>query len=458
MIYGNRAVTYEHLAGVAHQVEARMIEGGLRPGAVACLLFNDQIKHLATFLACLRMGVVALPVNKGHIAFARALSPDFFISDAEGHDGSKTNWIKVPDAWITPSPAWREGTPSRGQSTETMAIWFSSGTTGEPKAIATSWQAFNNDIQNRQLIEARSKYARACVLPALGSRLGMTEAFCFLSVGTTLVLLKEHNDIIAACELFGVDFLSLSTFQLMQLVDLLRQSRVQLSTVKGAWVGGGMASPILLRDAMCLITGNIIFAYGATEAGSIAFTQARRAMLSEGLVGEIVPWAKVEIIGDDGRVLQIGEEGSVRLSTCAMSFPYAAEAKNSPPKADWFMSGDRGRRTGNGDLFITGRMSDLINVGGVKIAPEPIEALIRGIAGVRDVAAVGLLRPGRPIEELTLFLVPDPHVDRQALVQACVKAEPRLLPAHVHFINEMPRAENGKVSRARLKQQIKERT
>ena len=173
----------------------------------------------------------------------------------------------------------------------------------------------------------------------------------------------------------------------------------------------------------------------------------------EGATGYVAPWAELEIVDVDDRPLPAGAEGLVRIRATCQGAPYPPEraAENASFRDGWFYPGDLGRYGDDGLLILTGRTSDVINVGGLKLAPEVIEEILRKHPAVADVAAFGDLGDGG-IEEIFVALVPKaPAVDTQVIAWC---AERNVPVKRIFTIDELSKTSSGKIHRDLLKRQL----
>jgi acyl-CoA synthetase (AMP-forming)/AMP-acid ligase II len=114
----------------------------------------------------------------------------------------------------------------------------------------------------------------------------------------------------------------------------------------------------------------------------------------------------------------------------------------------WFRTGDVGRIDPEGFLWIEGRVSDMINRGGLKVFPGEVEEVLRLDPAVADVAVVAA--PDERLGEVPwAFVVPaDPttEVDSDALAAAArERLAPFKIPVRFVSVAELPRNEAGKV-------------
>ena len=83
------------------------------------------------------------------------------------------------------------------------------------------------------------------------------------------------------------------------------------------------------------------------------------------------------MLDDNGDALPPDTEGAYRIRADCMGRPYPAPRDGDSIRDGWFYPGDRGRIRPDGMLIVSGRVSDIINIGGTKLAPELIEDVVR---------------------------------------------------------------------------------
>ena len=141
----------------------------------------------------------------------------------------------------------------------------------------------------------------------------------------------------------------------------------------------------------------------------------------------------------------------IRATGQGAAYPPEKPDAQSGFRDGWFYSGDRGRIRPDGLLILSGRTSDIINAGGLKIAPEIIEDLLAGHPSVQEAAAFGARGEGG-IEEIVLAVVPRGSLDNQQLINWCAA---RNIPvAKVFSVETLPKTALGKINRELLRQQL----
>lgn len=207
-----------------------------------------------------------------------------------------------------------------------------------------------------------------------------------------------------------------------------------------------------MRARLC---NHAISIYGSTEMGRITNAEPGDLERDEGSVGVPMPFVTVEVVDDGGRSLADGKDGVIRVKTDELAV-YVDETGRAVPMAaadGWFYPGDVGHFEADGRLIITGRTTEVLNRGGVVVAPEAIEEVLRDFPGVEDVAVVGVPTDSG-IDEIWAAIVPSAQVDAQGLLQAARLRLSERAPDRLFQVGRLPRAESGKVMRNALREEL----
>jgi acyl-CoA synthetase (AMP-forming)/AMP-acid ligase II len=157
----------------------------------------------------------------------------------------------------------------------------------------------------------------------------------------------------------------------------------------------------------------------------------------------------IAILGDGGRPLPAGATGEVAIRGANVMDGYEANpAANAEAFTDgWFRTGDEGALDAGGYLTLRGRIKELINRGGEKIAPREIDEVLLRHPAVAEAVTFGVPHPSWG-EEVAAAVVLREEVDRRALTEFCRQhlAEFKV-PRQLYFVTEIPRTATGKVQR-----------
>jgi long-chain acyl-CoA synthetase len=187
--------------------------------------------------------------------------------------------------------------------------------------------------------------------------------------------------------------------------------------------------------------------YGATETTKTAMKPITEAGTYNGSVGTILPGTEYRIIDDEGND---ADEGQILLKTAGMISEYMFEPELTAEhfKEGWFYTGDIAQVV-DGELFVRGRQKDSLNIGGVKIDPAKIDAVLKEVPGIKD--ALTFQNINFPTyNQLQALIVADG--DQKAIGEAAAAAMLEQfgmvrLPRRVYFVDSIPKNENGKPMR-----------
>ena len=197
--------------------------------------------------------------------------------------------------------------------------------------------------------------------------------------------------------------------------------------------------------------------YGSSEI--YTFTIEPNAVAKPGSAGKAGLNQEIRIITLDATgpddLVEGAEEGQI---IAALDGDESFEGYWKRPDADekslhdgWYYTGDIGYRDGDGDIFVTGRVDDMIISGGENILPVEIESVLSLHPSVGEVAVVGLSDP-RWGQVVTAFIVRRDAVGEEELDAWCLQSDlpPFKRPQSYVFIREIPKSPVGKILRRML--------
>jgi malonyl-CoA/methylmalonyl-CoA synthetase len=206
-----------------------------------------------------------------------------------------------------------------------------------------------------------------------------------------------------------------------------------------------------------LTGGRVVERYGMTETLMITAIRAdgeRRA----GFVGPPLPGVDVRLVDDDGAGIDRSDgetigEIEVRGPNLFLEYLNRPDATAGAFREGWFRTGDLATRTADGYIRLVGRRAtDLIKSGGFKIGAGEIESALREHPAVDDAAVTGEPDPDLGERVVAWVVLRDGATvgtDELASHVSSLLA-PHKRPRVVHFIDELPRNELGKVQKKRL--------
>jgi O-succinylbenzoic acid--CoA ligase len=332
------------------------------------------------------------------------------------------------------------------------AICFTSGTTGESRAVALThgnllWSA----LASARNLGVREDDVWLCVLP-LHHVAGLSILTRSAFYGTAAMLLErfDANAVSDAIDHMGVTLVSLVPPMLERLLDA-RGDRPFPPAFRAALIGGGSVPGALLERAAALRL-RALPTYGTTETCSQVVTLSPHEWPG-GLAtaGRPLPFAHVAIRGPGGGTLGREEEGEICVRGPMVAEGYLGDPAATAAAFDgrWFRTGDVGAWDAEGRLAVLDRRDDRIVVGGENVSPAEVERVLREDPAVADACVVGL-PSGAWGHEVAAAIVlrlgatatPEEIVRRAATSLARFK-----LPRRAALVDALPRSASGKLLR-----------
>ncbi|MDB5594178.1 MAG: acyl-CoA synthetase [Hyphomicrobiales bacterium] len=442
-----RVITYSVLANAIGSVRARIDTFGLDKSAPVAVFIDHPAKMLAVGLALVRSGYIAVPVSQSSLGHLKAAGISTVLA-VEGGTPRELRRIQVEDDWLTgPAPARETDDTGRRQ-----AIFFTSGSTGVPKAPIFDFLAQSQWSLYYSSLVAGISWSRVIVRPGLGSGFGFRSSCMALMQGRTACYANSPAAVFGLLSTFRAELIIASTQQAADLINYDDRSPGPLDSLQAIWVGGALLHRELLAQLRAKLCRRVISAYASTEGSIAAFAPDMYAVESiPGAVGYVAPWAQIEVVDSEDRVLRPGAEGIVRYRTEV----HAKTLRSGAGTQDWFYPGDVGAVTAEGIVCIYGRTDDRLNLGGVKSSAESLDFRLCGLPEVKD-GAVCALPDARGVDVLCVAVVPARSCDKETFRLRLASEIFKLPVERVDFVNSIPRTAEGKVMRNELRATLRE--
>jgi long-chain acyl-CoA synthetase len=339
------------------------------------------------------------------------------------------------------------------------ALVYTSGTSGRPKGVMLT--AGNLTTNVRQCVEWAGLPRQTVVLGVLpqfhcfgltvltllplwlGAKVVYTSRFV---PGKVLKLLLEHRPHI---------FLAIPSM-LNSLLNAKGATREHFSSVSYL-VSGGEPLPQSVFDGFRERFGvTLNEGYGLTETSPVA-NWCRPRDHKRWSVGPPLPGVQEKIVSLDGTRLGVDEEGEVRIKGPNLTkgyYKHDVETAAAFDEEGYLRTGDIGRIDADGHLYITGRLKEMLVIGGENVSPRAIEDILDRYPGVLSSAVIGVPDPGRG-EVPVAFVELDPEVtfDEPRLRAHCREhLAPYQVPRRVICVERMPRSPIGKILRRELRE------
>jgi acyl-CoA synthetase (AMP-forming)/AMP-acid ligase II len=225
-----------------------------------------------------------------------------------------------------------------------------------------------------------------------------------------------------------------------------------------ALVCSGQALPAADKPALLeLVTPNLYEFYGSAGFGVIAWIGLKNSAGSQNSVGRPVsgPGIEIQIVGPDGKPVAPGAMGQLRLKGPTVSVGFFNPEDNARGterfEDGWYYPGDVALINKSGQLFLKGRMADVIKIGNLTIYPREIEEVVAKHEDVAEAAVIG--RPGTDgVEEMVAFVVGRPGYRHREIMAHCHRSlPPNKRPKFIFYLDAIPKTRNGKINRPALR-------
>jgi malonyl-CoA/methylmalonyl-CoA synthetase len=468
-------IHYGDLDTTSAQIAHVLVDAGCKKGDRVAVQVDKSWEALALYLACLRAGLIYLPLNTGYQSGESGSELAYFFGDAEPSviicrsDTRSAIAALRPQASAMTLHSDADSLLSRAAQQpahfdtvdsapdDIAAILYTSGTTGRSKGA---------------MLTHRNLASNALTLVAAW---GFTKGDVLLHA---LPIYHVHGLFVAChCALLsGSRMLWLPTFDAKEVIGLLPHATVMMgvptfysrllatpgldaarcSNVRVFISGSAPLLPETFSEFRVRTGHTILERYGMSETGMNTSNPLDGERVC-GSVGLPLPGVSVRVVDAGGRPCGPGAVGGieVRGSNVFSGYWRMPEKTREEFTADgFFKTGDMGELLPNGYLKIVGRAKDLIITGGLNVYPKEIEERIDSLPGVVESAVIGV--PDRDFgEAVTAIVVAEPDdAPTEAELIAALKTEFAgfKVPKRVHFVDELPRNAMGKVEKKILRE------
>lgn len=202
----------------------------------------------------------------------------------------------------------------------------------------------------------------------------------------------------------------------------------------------------------------VIDSYGMTEAAhQMTSNQLPPLLRKAGSVGTAAG-PDVAIMDDIGNLLPAGQVGEVVIHGDNVTSGYESnpKANESAYCNGWFRTGDQGKFDGDGYLFLTGRIKELINRGGEKIAPKEVDEILIQHPAVAQAITFAVPHPTLGEDVAAALVLREDAAVTEADVRdfASLRLADFKVPSRVVFVEEIPKGPTGKLQRIGLAEKL----
>lgn len=448
---GGGRLTYRQLWDRAARVAGGLRAEGIKRGDRVAVRYPAGIDWVLAFWGVVMAGGIAVAVN------TRSAQPevDFVLSD------SGAGLDLAPDSPLPEGPPYVSEQLGR---TDVAALFYTSGTTGHPKGVPTTHEAFLTNTENairclqqprdlgegmRTLISVPLFHVTGCNSQLLAAaRLG----------GASVIMPTLNLDALIAA--LGAERVSVLVTVPAIYSLLLRHKGFAGTDVSGIrWVGYGGApiAPSLVRTVKNAFGHATVFnGYGMTETASLmTVLPDGEAVEHADSVGYAVPSVDLGLIplGDEPGVGELVTRGA----NVTAGYWNRPEATATTFADGWLHTGDVVRVDDAGRVHLIDRLKDIINRGGENVSSVEVEAVLLGAPHVVDACVLGVADDVMGEKVGAVLFGGDDDIDVPAVLEHCRgRLADFKVPQYITVVDTaLPRNAGGKLLKARLREQVR---
>jgi acetyl-CoA synthetase len=436
------------------QGRAADLAGSVGRGDVVMTVIGNRPEWVTTMVACFHLGAVVLPCTEQLRAKDLRLRID--VCEPRVIVADQRNRAEVEAAGAATSVRWIGGEevfpatgvePAQLDAEDPALITFTSGTSGEPKAVVHAQRyLFSQALQAEHWLDARPGDLVWCTASSGWSKSARNVFIAPWIRGAAALLHDARFDPAERLDIVEreqVDVLCMAPTEYRVIAK--RATLRPLPSLRGAVAAGEALNPEVL-DAWHGATGLWIRdGYGQTETGQTTGTPVDEPP-RRGSMGKPLPGVRLWV--DDGEL--------VADPRTIPTFFTGHLGHDAPALDEPWHTGDRVTQDEDGWLFFEGRADDVIISAGYRIGPFEVESALVAHPAVAEAAVVAAPDSERGSIVRAVVVLRDgyePGDDLARELQDHVKGvtAPYKYPRRVDFADELPKTASGKVKRAELR-------
>ncbi|MER5181605.1 class I adenylate-forming enzyme family protein [Streptomyces sp. NPDC002896] len=453
--------TLAELTASARQLAEELRRCGVGPQEPVACVVSRGAEAVAAWFAVWLAGAVYIPVN------GRLPDPEIHALLAESAPAAviagSADTDRIPRGLSRtlrePGGTWtvQRGEPWTGErfAPGDALVMHTSGTTGRPKPVVLSHAGVRDGIDT-VLGKLRRGPRRTAPMPnliptSMALWAGMWNTLFAFRIGAPVILLDRFDtrDYALMVKRFGIR----STVLAPAMMTMLTEDP-EITDLGPLTYVRSITAPLTPAQAHRFherFGVSVLNSYGQTELGSevVGWTAAdlrEHGVAKLGSVGHPHPGVSIRILDGDYHEQAENVVGEIYIRS-----PFAAQVRDRLVDG-YLRTGDLGRVDADGFLWIEGRVSDVINRGGLKVIPQEVEEALRQLPGVADACVGGV--PDDRLGEMPVAWVrrapgtsADPGKLRAALRERIAAYK---IPVDIRFVDSFPTSEIGKVLRHKL--------
>jgi acyl-CoA synthetase (AMP-forming)/AMP-acid ligase II/thioesterase domain-containing protein len=438
--------------GAGERVVALLPQGGLHVLAVTGVLNRHVVILLSERTAPTAVESTLRKLSASALIAASEFETEIKVAIGLGLTVLVARKGESPKDWQIRAAAFRSNrslAPSRPG-----LFLFSSGTTGASKIVFWNDANVNAGIASRQRSAQLTGSDRLLLMITLCNGAGIINALTQFNAGGLIIATSgfDHSAYVRWLNQLKPTWYVCAPIVHQASLAALKEETIDLPVSLRFLESAGAPLNREVRQELEQILGvPVLNVYGANEVQYVA----RKALSSDGRdpnpdSAGVSCGLEISIMDSFGKLLPNGEEGeiAVRGETVASGYVDNPEATRVAFQDGWFKTGDAGHLDDDGNLFVTGRLKEMINRGGEKIVPSEVDEVFASHPAVLEAAAFAVPHPTLG-EDVACAVVLRAGTESQVSAHELRRYAKQHLasfkvPHRIHFVDEIPRGELGK--------------
>jgi acyl-CoA synthetase (AMP-forming)/AMP-acid ligase II len=481
------AVTFSELDDRASQVAQALRNAGFKHGDKLAVLLSNRLEWGEIEYGCFRAGVLPAGINfmfaPDQAAHAiESVDADGFLFESEFVDLVEQieDDVDLPDDRVieldgdSDYQSYEEfvaGSPTESpgfeglEAGEQAVIWFTSGTTGQPKPLVWTQEGLVNHFAIHGFaLELNDSDYSLLLMPFFH---GNSQAYfmCQLYLGGSVYVHRgrdfDPDETLAIIEEEGITFTSMVPTHYNQLIHDTDIGQYDLSALETVLSSSAPLSRALKKEVVETMDCDVAESYGSTEAGMPIMLRPKDQLRKIGSIGTPLSGCEAAVLDEE----TLDPVDPDEIGEIYMRMPFGMEGYYEMPEKTkevtiersghrWMTAGDMGKVDEDGYFYMVNRKNDMIITGGENVYPSHIEEVLYEHEVIKDVAVIGV--PDEKWGE-TIHAVAIPAKDREPSLEEIREfcrgeVADYEIPKGIDYVDELPRTSTGKILRGDVRE------
>jgi acyl-CoA synthetase (AMP-forming)/AMP-acid ligase II len=351
-------------------------------------------------------------------------------------------------------------TASAPDDDDEALVLHTSGTTNRPKQVPLRQRNLAYSAENIARTYALSPGDVAlCVMPLFHIHGLMASTMATFHSGGTVVVPPGFEAMTfwpVAAEHHATWYSAVPTVHQMLLLRNRGERPAGAEHLRFIRSSSSALSPETMRQLESRFGAPVVEAYGMTEAShQMASNPLPPGERRSGTVG-VATGIRIGVMAEHGSLLPADTPGEVVIRGQSVIDAYAnnPEANAASFSDGWFRTGDQGVLDGAGYLSLVGRLKEMINRGGEKIAPREIDDVLLQHPDVSEAVAFGVPHPGWGEEVAAAVVLKGAASEKELIAFARERLADHKVPRKLYVVEQIPRTATGKIQRRAVAEEL----